>query len=204
MKMIMQPEKQWTVTSMAPAPLESLCRDIKSLFQPSLAMEGPSCPSSSVLPLPCAGYTRSPAQPVYPQSQSSICHVTSSQSRHTAFCTILSSIYPPSRFGETLAGENSLGSIRLGETKTKQRMRQQGWFQHSMVEEGKGNGNPNQNRELGKNLPPPAPPKSSLTQQDDSSMFRVSGCWFGETSRCCIKPSISDVRFPPLSHFMFS
>lgn len=83
-------------------------------------------------------------------------------------------------------------------------MRQQGWFQHSMVEEGKGNGNPNQNQELGKNLPSPTPPKSSLTQQDDSSMFRVPGCWLGETSHCCIKPSISDVRFPPLSRFMFS
>lgn len=47
------------------------------------------------------------------------------------------------------------------------------------------------------NLPIPTTPKSSLTQQDDSSMFRVSDCWLGETSHCCIKPSISDVRFPP-------
>lgn len=98
-----------------------------------------------IIPLPCAGYTQSPAQPVYPQSQSSICHVTSSQSRHTAFCTILSSIDPPCRFGETLAGEKSLGSIGTGKTKTKQRTRQQGWFQSSTVKEGKGNGNPNQN-----------------------------------------------------------
>lgn len=36
-------------------------------------------------PLTYAGYTQSPAQPVYPQSQSSICHVTSRPSRHTAF-----------------------------------------------------------------------------------------------------------------------
>lgn len=45
-------------------------------------------------------------------------------------------------------------------------------------------------------LPPPAPPKSSLTQQDDSSMFRVSGC--------CIQV-FQDVFPPPLlSRFTFS
>lgn len=48
------------------------------------------------------------------------------------------------------------------------------------------------------------PQISSLTQEDDSSMFKVSGCCLGESSSCCIKPSISDVCLLPLSHFMFS
>lgn len=45
------------------------------------------------------------------------------------------------------------------------------------------------------NLPPPTPPKSSLTQPDDSSMFRVSRCWLGESHRRT-NPSIPDVSFP--------
>lgn len=37
-EMIMWPEKQWIVTSMAATPLESLCRDVKYLLQPSVAL----------------------------------------------------------------------------------------------------------------------------------------------------------------------
>lgn len=149
--------------------------------------------------MPCAGYTQSPAQPVYPQSQSSICHKTLSQSRHTAFCTILSSIDPPFQSGETLVGDNSLGSIGMGKTKTVQkqnkRMRQQGWFQTFNSRRGERKRESKPEQRTNEILPPTAPPKSSLTQQDDSSMFKGS---------CCIKPAISDVCFPPLSHFMLS
>lgn len=87
----------------------------------------------------------------------------------------------------------------MGKTKTVQkqnkRMRQQGWFQTFNSRRGERKRESKPEQRTNEILPPTAPPKSSLTQQDDSSMFKVS---------CCIKPAISDVCFPPLSHFMLS